>query len=77
MVKKKKEVSVIDLIEEIEDKLAELKDKVDDQQDDFEDKFEDFKVKLEELNKQMIADVEKNKIELGCLHDKMTETYLR
>jgi hypothetical protein len=42
MAKKKKEVSVIDLIEEIEDKLAELKDKVDDQQDDFEDTdFED------------------------------------
>ena len=42
MAKKKKEVSVIDLIEEIEDKLAVLKDKVDDQQDDFEDTdFED------------------------------------
>ena len=38
MAKKKKEVSVMDLIEEIEDKLAELKDKVDD--NNFDDDFD-------------------------------------
>jgi len=45
MGKKKKEVSVMDLIEEIEDKLAELKNKVDDQDDisddDYNSDFED------------------------------------
>jgi len=43
MKKKKKEVSVMDLIEEIEDKLVELKDKVNEKDfmSNYDDEFDD------------------------------------